>query len=82
MQDSAALSNEDIKCVDRDPADDAEQFIAEHHWRLAREPKLLQRLMCLIVKRRAFIILRDAQGKPVRLEPSYPLLEIMAELAR
>src|SRR3990167_9347916 len=60
---------------------EAEQYLMEHRWRLQREPKLLKRFTALVARQQVFIFISDARGRPVRQEPSYALLEIMAELA-
>ncbi|MCR4303178.1 MAG: hypothetical protein NUV63_02975 [Gallionella sp.] len=75
-------STEDVALLDETQAIEAQQFMNDHYWRLKQKPKLLQRLQALIARQQVFIVLRDAQGRPERVEPSYPLLEIMAELAR
>ena len=75
-----AASTEDVYCMDITPALEAEQYLMEHRWRLQREPKLLERFKALVARQQVFIFI--IRGRPVRQEPSYALLEIMAELAR
>ena len=77
-----AASTEDVYCMDITPALEAEQYLMEHRWRLQREPKLLERFKALVARQQVFIFISDARGRPVRQEPSYALLEIMAELGR
>lgn len=77
-----AASTEDVYCLDIQPALEAERYLMEHRWRLNREPKLLQRLQALIAREQVYVFLLDARGRPVRQEPSYPLIELMADLAR
>lgn len=77
-----ATSTEDVYCLDISPALEAEQFIIEHRWRLQRDRKLLDRFLALVAGQQVFIFLSDKNGRPVRQEPSYPMLELMAELAR
>jgi hypothetical protein len=77
-----AASTEDVYCMDITPALEAERYLMEHRWRLNREPKLLERFTALVARKQVFIFILDARGRPVRQEPSYPLIELMAELAR
>lgn len=75
-------STEDVTMLDITPAQEAQQFIIEHRWHLQRDAKLLQRFQALVARQQVFIFLHDKSGRPVRQEPSYQLLELMAELAR
>lgn len=72
---------EDVYFLDISPALEAERYLMEHRWRLQRDRKLLDRFTALVKRQETFIFILDRQGRPVRQEPSYQLLEIMAAVA-
>lgn len=74
------VSTEDPVALDYAPAEEAIRYVIDHRERLARDPALFDRLNDIVREGRLYILLKDARGRPVRAEPSYPLLEIMAAL--
>lgn len=75
-----AISTEDPVAVDYAPAEEAIRYVIDHRERLRRDPALFDRLNRMVQEGRLYILLKDHRGRPVRAEPSYPLLEIMAAL--
>lgn len=75
-------STEDVRLIDDAAAEEAIRFVAAHSERLARDRALFDRFNALIRRQGLYIVIRDGQGRPRRLEPSFPLLRIMAELDR
>lgn len=78
---SEPVSTEDPVALDYAPAEEAIRFVIDHRERLARNPHLFDKLNRLVRRNGLYILIRNEKGDPVRAEPSYPLLEIMAALS-
>lgn len=77
-----ATSNADAVLLDYAPAEEAVRYLMDHREVLREHPRLFDSLNALIRSNGLYILIRDAHGQPVRAEPSFPLLQIMAQLGR
>lgn len=75
MTDAAAIK------YDREEYEEATAFLVKHRQVLLEHARLRTRLTQLVAERRTFILVKNPD-ESYRVEPSLPLLELMAEVAR